>query len=292
LKELQLHKIEPKYSKTELTEFEDENQFMDAYVELLKQTITLLFLLVGERYCDGKEGIPKKINRKEAIIGGNLTRLIKLNTSFLENICNGKMEICYILLRCIAETAINIQFMIAEGEENVLRNYIKYSLITEKELWNTIKENIEDRNDEKLYIEERMQKSIESSFNSSDFDLENVNKSSKWKSISKRAKSVAGDQFYKIFYGIVSHSIHGNWQDILMNNLTKKDDGFKVNLEWNKPRPQIMDGAIGFNLRLTKSFVEKEKLKESKSYLEKINLLFNYQSNLQNGHEKYLEKIV
>ena len=130
----ELHKIEPKYSKVELTEFKDENQFVDAYVELLKQTITLLFLIVGDRYSEGKEGIPRKINRNEAIIGGNLTRLIKLNTSFLENICNGKLEICYILNRCIAETAINTQFMIVGGEENVLRNYIKYSLITEKEL--------------------------------------------------------------------------------------------------------------------------------------------------------------
>ena len=284
-----LHQIKPKYSKSELTEFKDENQFMDAYVELLKQTITLLFLIVGERYCEGKEGIPRKINRNEAIIGGNLTRLIKLNTSFLENICSGKLEICCILNRCIAETAINTQFMIVEGEENVLKNYIKYSLITEKQLWNTIKENVKDRNDEKLHIEERMQKSIERSFDSSDFDLENVNRSSKWKSISKRAESVAGNQFYNIFYGIGSHSIHGNWQDILSNNLTRENDEFKVNLKWNRPRPQIMDGAIGMNLLLTKSFVEKENLKESKSYLEKTELLINYQSDLLNEHEKYLK---
>jgi hypothetical protein len=180
--------------------------------------------------------------------------------------------------------------MIVEGEENVLRNYIKYSLRTEKELWNTIKDNVEDRNDEKLHIEERMQESIERSFNSSDFDLENVNRSSKWKSIAKRAEYVAGDQFYKIFYGLGSHSIHGNWQDILMNNLTRENDGFKINLEWNRPRPQIMDGAIGMNLLLTKSFVEKENLKESKYYLEKTELLMNYQSDLLNEHEKYLKK--
>ncbi len=90
----ELNKIILKYSKNELTAFKDENQFMYAYVELLKQTITLLYLNVNERYYEGKEGIPKKINRNEAIIGGNLTRLIKLNTSLLENICNGKLEIC------------------------------------------------------------------------------------------------------------------------------------------------------------------------------------------------------
>ncbi len=287
----ELEKIKPKYSETEIKKFNNENQFMDAYVELLKQTITLLYLIVGDRYCEGKEGMPRKIKRDEAIVGGNLTRLIKLNTSFLENICNGKLEICYILSRCIAETAINVQYMLIEGEERVLKNYIKYSLITEKELWNTIKENITERDNKKLHIEERMQISIERSFHSSDFEIDDVNRSSKWKSISKRAKVVAGEKFYNIFYGLGSHSIHGNWQDILMNNLTQEEnDEFKINLEWNKPRPQIMDGAIGLNLSLINMFVEKENLNSKIIYLEKTKILMEYQTLLLNSHEKYLQK--
>lgn len=286
----ELEKIRPQYSETEIKIFNDENQFMDAYVELLKQTITLLYLIVGDRYCEGKGGIPRKIKRDEAIVGGNITRLIKLNTSFLENICNGKLEICYILSRCIAETAINIQYMLVEGEERVLKNYIKYSLITEKELWNTIKGNISERDDKKLHIEERMQKSIERSFHSSDFEIDDVNRSSKWKSISKRAKVVAGEKFYSIFYGIGSHSIHGNWQDILMNNLSQEENEvFRINLEWNKPRPQVMDGTIGLNLILTKMFVEKENLSSKKTYLKKVKTLMEYQTLLLNEHEKYLK---
>nr|WP_288935657.1 DUF5677 domain-containing protein [uncultured Allomuricauda sp.] len=286
----ELRNIKPKYSFTELEEFDDENSFMDAYVELLKQSITLLFLTVGERYCEGEEGLPKKISRDEAIVAGNLTRLIKLNTSFLENICNGKLEICYILSRCIAETAINTQYMLTEGEERVLRNYIKYSLITEKELWNTIQENVSEREDEKLHIEHRMQTSIKNSFEKSDFDFEDVNKSSKWKSIAKRAEAVAGDQFYKVFYGIASHSIHGNWQDILMNNLSKSSDGFEINLQWNRPRPQIMDGAIILNLLVANTFVEKEKLDNKEIYDEKFEMLREYLESIQSNHEEFLKK--
>ncbi len=285
----ELEKINPKYSETEIKKFNNENQFMDAYVELLKQTIILLYSIVRDRYCEGKEGIPREIKRDEAIIGGNITRLIKLNTSFLENICNGKSEICFILSRCIAETAINIQYMLIEGEERVLKNYIKYSLITEKELWNTIKENISERDNKKLHIEERMQKSIERSFYASDFEIDDVNRSSKWKSISKRAKVVGGEQFYNIFYGLGSHSIHGNWQDILFNNLSQEEnDEFKLNLKWNRPRPQIMDGAIGLNLSLTKIFIEKENLDNKPNYLEKVKLLMEYQALLLSEHENYL----
>lgn len=174
--------ILPKYSNAEIEKFDSEDKFMDACVELLKQTIELIYRVVGLKYCD-IDGVPKKIDKDEAVVGGNLTRLIKLNTSFLQNICEGKLEICYIINRCIAETAINIKFLLIEGEERVKRNYIKNSLITEKELWKTILSNIKERSGDVLPIEERMQNSIQNSFDKSDFDLDEVKRSSKWKSI-------------------------------------------------------------------------------------------------------------
>lgn len=285
----QLKDIETQYSKSELSELNNEDLFMHAYVELLKQTISMLYLIIGDRYSDDKNGLPIKITKDEAIIGGNITRLIKLNTSFLENVCNGKLEICYILSRCIAETAINIQYMLSEGEESVLRNYIKYSLITEKELWNTIKENIKDRGGEKQDIEKRMENSILSSFDESDFKLEDVNRSSKWKSIAKRAAYVAGDMFYGVYYGISSHSVHGNWQEILLNNLEKEDDGFKLNLQWNMPRPQVLDVAIGLNLKVVYDFIEKESVTEKDLFLEKTKLLMKYHNELLYAHEKFVQ---
>lgn len=284
-----IENIIPKYNENEIQNFDDENTFMDAYVELLKQTIELLYLIVGKRYCD-ENGEPVKITRDEAIIGGNLTRLIKLNTSFLQNVCERKLEICYILNRCIAETTINLQFMLLESEENVLRNYIKYSLITEKDLWKTIQNNIAKRNGETLDIENRMKKSIEYSFEKSDFELTEIHRSSKWKSIAKRADLVAGEMFYNVFYGLSSHSVHGNWQDILLNNLEKDNDGFKINLKWNETRPQIMDTTILFNLILAKTFIEKEYPNENEKYLEKISDLIKYQSNLSKQHERLLNK--
>jgi hypothetical protein len=180
--------------------------------------------------------------------------------------------------------------MLIEGEEKVLRNYVKNSLITEKELWNTIIKNIEKNENQKLHIEHRMQTSINRSFEDSDFDLEEVNRSSKWKSLSKRAESVADPMFYNIYYGLGSHSVHGNWQDILMNNLKRYEDGFKLNMEWNQPKPQILDGPIALNLKLTKTFVENQKLEYEDLFIEKINILEKYQSDLINAHEIFLSK--
>ena len=287
----EIDSILPKYSQTEIEKFDSKDKFMDAYVELLKQTIELIYRVVGLKYCDN-EGIPKKISKDEAVVGGNLTRLIKLNTSFLQNICEGKLEICYIINRCIAETAINTKFLLIEGEERVRRNYIKYSLITEKELWETILLNVKDRSGDVLPIEERMQKSILNSFDKSDFDLDEVKRSSKWKSIKDRANLVAGEMFYSIFYGISSHSIHGNWQDILISNLKKLEEGFELNLDWNRPRPQIIDGAIILNLDIVKTFCERELNGDTTGNLiiEKCKVLNKYHSDLYQNHEKWLMK--
>lgn len=285
----ELKNIEIQYSKSELLALNNNDLFMHVYVELLKKTISMLYLIIGDRYSDDVNGCPIKISKEEAIIGGNITRLIKLNTSFLENVCSGKLEICYIISRCIAETAINIQYMLSEGEESVLRNYIKYSLKTEKELWNTIKENIKDRGGEKKEIEKRMESSILSSFDESDFKLDDINRSSKWKSIAKRAACVAGDMFYGVYYGISSHSIHGNWQDILLNNIEKEDDGFKLNLQWNTPKPQVLDIAISLNLKVVYDFIEKENVSEKKLFLEKTKLLMEHHDNLLFAHEKFIK---
>lgn len=281
--------IKPKYTPDEIIAFQNEHSFMDGYVELLKQTIELLYRMIGFRYCD-TNGNPNHISKDEAILGGNLTRLIKLNTSLLQNVCEHKLEICFILNRCIAETYVNCKYLLVEGEEKVYRNYIKYSLITEKELWNTITANIKARDGETFDIENRMQQSIRNSFEQSDFDMDDVSRSSKWKSIKSRADLVADEMFYSVFYGIASHSIHGNWQDILYNHLKKSEDRFTLNLEWQRPRPQIMDGAITLNLDLVAIFVEKElNGNHSAAFLKETSeTLLSYYTVLTENHEKWL----
>lgn len=286
-----LRKFVPKYSEQQIAAFCDINSFMDAYVELHKDSIESLYHIAFIKYFDDNN-TAIKISKDDAVVAGNLVRLIKLNTSFLENTCHQKTEICLILNRCIAETYINLKFILINGEPNVKRNYIKNSLITEKELWETIKSNINERDDEALNIEKRMQKSISNSFENSDFEIDEVNRSSKWKSIKARADQLAGEQFYSIFYGISSHSIHGNWQDILINNLEKFEDGFKVRLDWAPARPQMMDSVIAFNADILKAYIEHELQDNPDLELLKYNcnILFDYERLLTNSHEKFLQQ--
>ena len=222
-----------------------------------------------------------------------IVRKVELNTSFLQNICELKIEIALILNRCIAETGINLKYLLIQSESNVRRNYIKHSLITEKELWNTIIENIKHNSDEVMNIEKRMQISIQNSFESSDFELDEVNRSSKWKSIKSRADEVFNEQFYKVFYGMGSHSVHGNWQDVLSYNLKGFDDKFKVKTEWNKPKPQLMDFAIFQNFDILKTFIDYEinDCSEIEILKNNYNILSDCQRFLFNQSECYLSSI-
>lgn len=280
-----------KYSDGEVAHFDSEDQFMEASVDLLNQTVALLWNIVELKYCDS-DAKPIVIDKENAVMAGNLVRLIKLNISLLQNICERKLEICQIINRCIAETVVNIKYLLVEREERVRRNYIKYSLITEKELWETIISNVKQRNGDTLPIEERMQDSIQKSFDDSDMDLDDVNRSSKWKSVKARADVVADEMFYSVYYGTASHAIHGNWQDILFNNLQKIETGFKVKLDWELPRPQIIDGPSILNLETIELFVEKELKENSKSSIltDNCKVLLNYQAILTDYHEKWLSR--
>ncbi len=122
--------------------------------------------------------------------------------------------------------------------------------------------------------------------------MDEVCRSSKWKSIKSRADLVAGEMFYSVFYGISSHSVHGNWQDILFNHLNKADDEFELNLSWNKPRPQIIEGPIVLNLDIVATFCNKEitNRNSANSIENKCAQLIDYLKMLSHYHEKLIQK--
>ena len=92
---------------------------------------------------------------------------------------------------------------------------------------------------------------------------------------------------HSIFYGISSHSIHGNWQDILTYHLDNSGNGFKLNLNWNSAQPQLIDASVLMNLDLIELLGKKFAKEDIKKVKEE---LLNYQVNLIESHERYLMK--
>ena len=90
-----------------------------------------------------------------------------------------------------------------------------------------------------------------------------------------------------------SHSVHGNWQDVLSYSLNGIDDKFKVKIEWNKPKPQLMDFAIFQNFDILKTFIDYELNDCSEKEILKYNynILSDCQRLLYSHSESYFASI-
>jgi hypothetical protein len=61
-----------------------------------------------------------------------------------------------------------------------------------------------------------------------------------WKSstLFDRAQAIGWGEAYLVLFGGPSHSVHGNWQDLLEYHLDESENGFSPELRWHRPRPQ------------------------------------------------------
>ncbi|MBA7546920.1 hypothetical protein ES705_39321 [subsurface metagenome] len=235
------HKFDTKdFDKSEIERFSSEDEFCSYGVELLKEFFSISISISSIERRDSKnELVP--YNKEEAALIGNLVRFNKLGSAFLEQITKKRLETSMIFFRCLAETYINLKYFLKFKDQHTLRHYIKHSLRQEMQLIEKIKSNIAGK-DEVLHIEQRMMDSINRAFETSDFDFEEINNSTKWESkVKKRVFEIIDPMFYSFIYGNASHSVHGNWQDLISMHLKKVDNGFIPKSEWTSPRLQVIN---------------------------------------------------
>jgi hypothetical protein len=226
-----------------LRDFKDEEDFnglgVDLLIEVGSFTCLAACLLPGDTKC---------WNRNQAVLGGLLVRLYKLLSALLDQTCQHRRETSFVFARLAFECIINIQYFIAKSSDEIYEAYIVYSLRHERRLRDKILENVKKRDGEPLPIEKRMLASIERSARTSNISLDDVNPS-RWKkwsdsTIFERADSIGLGEAYLGMFGGPSHTVHGNWQDLLEYHIEDLGCGFGPELEWHNPRPQLLF-AIG-----------------------------------------------
>ena len=62
----------------------------------------------------------------------------------------------------------------------------------------------------------------------------------KFHNVFERADSIGFGETYLGMFGGPSHTVHGNWQDLLEYHLQELDSGFGPELDWHNPRPQLL----------------------------------------------------
>ena len=228
-----------KVNVEEIKKFNSEEQFISLAVELLKEVGQITVILSCAYRLDEKND-PKKWTRNEAILGGLMIRISKLQMGLLDQICQKRLEIAMILFRCLAETLINLRYLLKRNSEEIFDEYIEYSLREEKRLLNKINQNIDRRGNE-LPIETRMKQSINRAFQISSFSSTQVDEK-KWKpwgeKIYERAKSIGMEEAYFALFSLPSHAVHGNWQDLITYHLEHENGEFSPKTRWGYPKPQ------------------------------------------------------
>lgn len=224
-----------------IKKYHSEEQFMTLAVELFKEVAKITAMLASMYRLDDC-GNPRKWKRNEAVLGGLMVRISKLQSSFIDQICQKRMETGRIILRPLGESLINLRYLLLNSTGDLFDKFIKYSLREEKRLLMEIEKNSEDRGYE-LPIEVRMRESIERAFETSEIHPDQIDESDKspWcgKSMRKLSLSMDMENVYYAIYGF-SHDIHGNWQNLITNHLEYKDGEFSPNTSWSYPRPQYL----------------------------------------------------
>jgi hypothetical protein len=218
--------------------YTSEDQFNALTVELLKE--------VGSFVCVAACILPentKAWSRNQAIYGGHLVRLFKLISALLDQICRKRRETTFIMARLAFETIVNLACLIERGSPELFEQYIRYSLRQEKRLHDRIMANIATRGGIRLPIEDRMLASISAAATRSGLSIDDLSRDEpkSWgeTNLYRRAEAVGFETMYLAAFGGGSHSVHGNWMDLLEYHLEEVDDEFLPSLEWHRPRPQI-----------------------------------------------------
>ncbi|MBL8015323.1 MAG: hypothetical protein JNK26_04005 [Candidatus Doudnabacteria bacterium] len=278
----------------ELKQFDSEDQFMFLAIELLKDIAKLSLYISNIVEFDNK-GNQIKWNKIRAAYGGLLIRISKLQISFIKTLCEHDMYIATIIMRCLSDSLITLLFLLVSDSETV-EEYIKHSLNTEKELLDKIQQNAKGRGQD-TPIELRMRRSIEKSFKASEVDINTFRVIGKkefkaWKpSPYDRANSIKMSEEYFVLVSLPSHSIHGNWQDLLNNHLEYYPDGFLPNLEKSRPRPQPVVAMGILSIKVNTKYLEKfvPNSNDKNTILTCLKDLKESLIALDNQHELYLQ---
>ncbi|MDB5640259.1 MAG: hypothetical protein JWP51_5167 [Bradyrhizobium sp.] len=224
-----------------LKAFTSEADFNGIAVELLVE--------VGSYVCVAANLLPREThrwNRNQAILGGHLVRLYKLISALLDQICQRRREIAFIVARLAFECIVNLRYLIKLADDpEVFDSYVAHSMRQEKRLYDKIQEQITSRGGNVLPVESRMLNSIAKVAKASEIHIEDISASRprNWadKTLAERADAVGLGEAYLGSFGGASAAIHGSWMDLLEFQLDTNHEevSFAPRFEWANPRPQI-----------------------------------------------------
>jgi hypothetical protein len=272
--------------------FLSEEDFNGVTVELLVE--------VGSYICVAANLFPgstKRWNRNQAILGGHLVRLYKLIAALLDQICQHRREVTFIIARLAFECIVNVRYLIKLADDPaVFDSYVAYSLRHEKRLHDRIGDDIKAAGGAELPVHRRMLNSIAKAVAVSGSRLDDLSPSlpRNWanKNLLERARAIGLDETYIGTFGGPSSSVHGNWGDLLEFQLetNHEDRTFRPSLEWRSPRPQIATGVAYLAVSVARDYFRMISDEPVQLLDEKLDGLTDRIRQAAQAHEAFLIK--
>jgi phage gpG-like protein len=281
--EIKRTEIDPKAVK----KFGSEADFVGLSLELLIET--------GSWLCVAGNLLPavtEAWDRDQAVVGGHVVRLYKLISAMSDQTCQRRREISFILARLAFECIINLRFLIKNSSEEMFRAYRAYSLKSEKKLKDLTEKRINKRGGKTLAIEERILNSIAKSFDASGISPDEVipAKLKNWggKNIYEKAEELGLADAYIAAFGLASHGVHGNWQDLLEYQLDYDGTYFRPEFDWHQPRPQYLNVIAMHAIQATFDYLRWLAGGEIEELQENLKDLYERVSAVDKLHEQFL----
>lgn len=175
-----------------------------------------------------------ELNR--AVLAGLLCRCCRLMLASIKLSDEDRFgETLAILQRCIAESAFRVRWLCKKNDQTCFDQYLADGLRKEIDLRNLIRTNIERRGGETLPIEKRMMDSTGRMLEESGMTEVRVSSTKQMPKFNTICTDIGLGDLYLAVQKLGSHSIHGNWPDVLMYYVSKQEDGIFALQDHNSP---------------------------------------------------------
>lgn len=240
-------------SPERIAAFKTERDFVGLGLDLMIEAGSYITIALNILGPDGTW------TRDQAAVGGNMVRLYKLFSAMLDQTVKRRRETSFIFARLAFETIVAIRYLLQEHDPVLIDRYVKHSLDHERRLIESMNENINARGGIILPIEDRMRRSIDRMFKGSGVVLEELpaKKERDWggRNLYQKAEAVGLANAYLGMFAGASQNVHGAWGDIYTHHLHTAGDGrFTPNIEWGRPRPQLLYSLSLLSLETAEDF--------------------------------------
>ena len=265
-----------------------ESAYVEEAVELLKETASWLTLGLSITEKSKRH----VLERDQAICAGQLVRMYKICAlSVLQFSAGHGGDHQMALAREFVESAGAAAYLLEKIDTKERFNaYIYDSLIPERELLRTIKQQVRERNGVRLPIEERMERSVQATLKTAGVELEEIppRKQNNWPSVESRLK-LLGPVAYNA-YRAGSSAVHGTWTDLARNHLEETDGGFIPQLAATaiRPQPLLMMSFLG--CRTLEQYLRNYVSSAAEFLVPHIRDLGERVSELDSAHELFLNE--